>query len=162
MKRSGLVFVAVLGLAACGPSIEDRMAEVTVSELRAQLRDPGSLELIGTKIQLSDQWGAICGEYNAANGFGGMAGPQRFVRVFNHEELKIFRARDISEEVRSSRWRVTQSYFEMNERPNPNSPIERRPVGPWGLFIESESPIMTARYTNNHCLSDTKPITLQP
>lgn len=162
MKRFGYVLVTVLGLAACGSSIEDRMAEVTISELQGQLRDPGSLELMDTKVRISAEWGAVCGEYNAANGFGGMAGRQRFVRVFSQKELQVLQAKDISQDARDLSWQVLQSRFEIDEGAAEHAPVTQRVERTRGLFLEPDSPILTVRYMANHCVIGAKPVTLKP
>lgn len=47
-------------------------------EVRKLLRDPGAAEFGRTYVSRRAGVAAICGTVNSRNGFGGMAGPQRF------------------------------------------------------------------------------------
>ncbi len=73
------IFVGALLIAACAP--EHEAAERAVSELT---RDPSAVQFRG--ISVSDT-GAICGEFNATNEFGGYQGFMRFVIVDGEVQL---------------------------------------------------------------------------
>lgn len=88
MTRRGLGLAALILLSGCGPSVEDLMAEISVAEISQDLRDPASLELTDTKIEVSGTRGAICGYMNAANAYGGMVGRESFIRVFDADDMK--------------------------------------------------------------------------
>lgn len=158
--RRALIAIGFLGLAACEPSKEQLMAEVAVSELKSELRDPGSLQLTETKVAMAKGWGAICGRYNAANGFGGMAGSQRFVRVFNAEELSSLKRED--GKARGPLFRALQTSYYYDDREQADAPIEDRKERDRGLFMEPTNPILTIRYTANHCVLGAEPIEITP
>lgn len=47
--------------------------------VRARLRDPGSAEFSNVRVSRKSGVAAVCGYVNARNGFGGMAGRERFI-----------------------------------------------------------------------------------
>ena len=67
MRRYGPGWMGLLLLSGCGPSVEDLMTQITVAEISESLRDPASLELTDTMIEVSEDRGAVCGSMNAAN-----------------------------------------------------------------------------------------------
>lgn len=163
MRLTAFAMMAAVTLSGCGQSVESRMAEITVAELKGQLRDPGSLQLSGTKIQVHDGWGAICGYYNAANGYGGMAGRERFVRVFNPEEVEILQSTGYSSEKnRQLSWEINQTKLLYEQEDAAGRPLPNRPERMRGLFTAPEEPILTLRYTTNRCITEAEPITLKP
>lgn len=156
-----LISIGLLGLAACGPTTEELMAETTVDELKADLKDPGSLQFGETYVLIKDGWGAICGTYNAANSYGGMVGAERFVRVFDPADLSALatsdkKSRRLALEYEQQTKRVDQILRETR----PREPV---PTRTRGLFVEASDPLLTVRYTVDRCSPmHREPIRLKP
>ena len=156
----GLAAAALL-LAGCNPSVEDLMQEITVAELKAELRDPDSLELSETRIQVADGVGAICGYMNAANGYGGMAGRERFVRVFDRGDMEALTGlKGSAKDIRDAGWDARDTARRYQREAELKTPAPPEPTR--GLFIESTSPIYALRMTANHCIREARPIALKP
>lgn len=83
MKRISVVALATLALAGCtNPATSAAKAAVMAS-----LKDPSSVQWRNVRTKTTtDSWGkkkptAVCGEYNAKNGFGGYNGFKDFVYI---------------------------------------------------------------------------------
>lgn len=85
MKWILLIILAVLAIAGCSnpehAAALDAESDATLM-LKSKLRDPGSLQLsavhvYGHSTNKNDY--AVCGYYNAKNGFGGYDGEERFI-----------------------------------------------------------------------------------
>lgn len=73
--------MALLALTACssdGPS-DSAFIVAAQEEVRGRLRDPSSAEFSDMRVVRKGEATVVCGTVNARNGFGGMAGPQRFI-----------------------------------------------------------------------------------
>lgn len=161
MRRRGLGLTALLMLSGCGPSVEDLMAEITVAEISQDLRDPASLELTETMIEVSGGRGAVCGFMNAANAYGGMVGRERFVRVFDAADmgqLAVMVRED--KQSRDLGWSIHHESRELQR--NRELAAELQPEPSWGLFMENADPIYALRMTSNHCILKARPIELKP
>lgn len=162
MQKRALAIAAGLLLAGCGPSAEELMTGITVAEIRHDLLDPQSLQFSETMIQVDDNRGAVCGYMNAANVYGGMVGRERFVRVFDPDDMKALRRMaGKGQQDRDMIWRVHTNYRRMQrgELAVPRPPnLKKTP----GLFLESEEPVTTMEMTTAHCLADARPVELQP
>ncbi len=88
--RVGLALglIAVLAIGSCprrearsGGALPDSSYKAAAQSLvRQHLRDPGSAEFSDLRVMPGRPEGTIvCGLVNARNGFGGMAGPRRFI-----------------------------------------------------------------------------------
>lgn len=159
-RTLGLAMAALL-LAGCNPSVEELMQEITLAELKSELRDPGSLELSETRIQVAGGVGAVCGYMNAANAYGGMAGRERFVRVFDPadmEQLAVMAGED--QRSRDLGWSIHHESRELQRQRELEA--ETPPERSWGLFIESTHPIAAIQKTTDHCILEARPIELKP
>lgn len=161
MMRRGLGLAGLFLLSGCGPSVEDLMAEITAAEISQDLRDPASLELTETMVEISGGSGAVCGYMNAANAYGGMAGRERFVRVFDPDDMKTLKSMTgQSDQDREMRWRVHQNYRKLQRGelavPRSNG-ADKTP----GLFLESEEPITALNMTTSYCARNARPIELR-
>ena len=163
MARTVLILAAGLVLAGCRETVQKQMGDVAIAELKAELRDPDSLQVADTKFQISSGWGAVCGNYNAANGFGGMAGTRRFVRVFDPEELQALDARDgASRDSRRALWAALQTKLQYDEelgRPGAKGADGLRARG---LFMESIDPLLAVRRTVDRCALTAEALELKP
>ena len=66
------------------------MVDLAYESVVGTLRDPASASF--TDVRVHD--GAptvVCGKVNARNGFGGMGGPKRFIRLLRPEEVRFVR-----------------------------------------------------------------------
>jgi hypothetical protein len=99
-----LVGLMLAFLSACAPSPEQqRLQEETLLTIQAEdavkqlLRDPASATFTGEHVVRHDGRALVCGYVNARNGFGGMAGPQRFIGGPNNAQLESqMTARDMN------------------------------------------------------------------
>ena len=78
--------LAALSLAACGDSAADARLNAEAAAhsraedaVRAALRDPDSAQFRAERIGFLAGAPFVCGEVNAANGFGGKAGFEQFI-----------------------------------------------------------------------------------
>lgn len=96
--------VASLILAACdagirrdGPSPDQKLLDEAKAYVRSVARDPESVQFRNLKVHDGADYNygnsmAVCGEYNARNGFGGFTGFERFAyqgKSSVHDELFI-------------------------------------------------------------------------
>ncbi|MDO8900748.1 MAG: hypothetical protein Q7V15_05275 [Phenylobacterium sp.] len=83
--------MAGLAAGACSEapitSTEQALLGMAYESITADLRDPNSVEFTDVVWVMSDDAAAVCGKFNARNGFGGMSGPKEFVRTFLPEEV---------------------------------------------------------------------------
>lgn len=80
--RAVLAAVVVMGLAGCGPAgpPSDAQLEVAAQDLvKSVLRDPDSAQFSDLRVSRLNADPVVCGTVNSRNGFGGMAGPERFI-----------------------------------------------------------------------------------
>ncbi len=79
MKTVAFLTLASIAVSACGNETADADVPVVVrakSYLSQQARDPDSVKF---RNLAAVPGGNVCGEVNAANGFGGMSGFKRFI-----------------------------------------------------------------------------------
>lgn len=92
-----------------------------------------------------------------------MAGSERFVRVFNPEELRMLASRSgASEKAQRAGWQAIQTklqYDEELDRPGNKGADGLRARG---LLMEPTDPLLTVRRTADHCAVGTEPIELRP
>lgn len=93
--RLGVVFAGAFFLWGCSkpplPSTEQALVSLAYQSVLEDLRDPASVEFSELVWIDGPQATSVCGKYNAANGYGGMAGPRAFVRRFLPEEIAFAR-----------------------------------------------------------------------
>lgn len=77
-----LCWVALVGCrpVANDPSYRQASAQVSAEDaVKQRLRDPDTAKFEDEIIRLGPGGALVCGRFNAANGFGGRAGYQRFI-----------------------------------------------------------------------------------
>ena len=88
--------VVALSLGGCSKapvtSTQQALLGMAYESIVADLRDPSSVEFSEVVWVNAPKSAAVCGKFNARNGFGGMSAPKQFVRRFLPEEVAFARA----------------------------------------------------------------------
>jgi len=91
MRSSNLVTIGLLcvALGACDRAALDRdsMIEGAKNAVRERMRDPTSVEFRSVVVGGNPDSGAVCGEVNGRNGFGGYHGYVRFVATVSYRNV---------------------------------------------------------------------------
>ena len=89
-----VLYAWLIALPGCGPSVEETRLREAEGLVARSMRDPTSAQFRNMMVFAS---GAVCGEVNAKNGFGGYVGFDPFIvtsaeRVYVASEERNFRS----------------------------------------------------------------------